>query len=214
MLQSSLITLVPSQAGKLVLPPQGKVITLPKLTVRQALHFPSREASSPSQAITPVSSQASGIPPNTTPAHLPSGGGSNSLLAIAHLPSGEGGNSSQATAVLPSSKGSSSSQVMAHLPSGEGRNASQATALLPSSEGNSVPQATNSPQAGQNSNPTRSVRQDHRCPPRHRAPQSSQENSTISWEDKPHYYPPVGPPRFLPMKNLTLSGSLTFPANP
>ena len=144
--------------------------------------LPSREASNPSQAITPVSSQVPGIPPNSIPAiaHLPSGEGSNSLpaaahlplgegssssQAIAHLPSREGDNSSQATALLPSSEGSSSSQAIAHLPSGVGSNSSQATALLPSSEGNSIPQATNSPQAGQISNPTRSVRQGHRHPP-------------------------------------------------
>ena len=131
-------------------------------------------------------------------AHLPSGEGSNSLPAAAHLPSGEGSNSSQA---------------IAHLPSGEGSNSSQATALLPSSEGNSISQSTNPPQAGQISNPTRAVRQGHRCPTRHRAPQSFQENSTISWEDNSTSTPPSRSPQALPMKNLTLSGSLTFPAN-
>ena len=106
---------------------------------------------------TTVSSQSSGIPPNSPPAiaHLPPREGSNSLLAAAHLPLGEG---------------SSSSQV---------------TALLPPSEGSSSPQVTNSPQAGQSNNSTRSVMQGHRHSPRHRATQSSQENSTISWEDNP-----------------------------
>ena len=147
-----------------------------------------------------VSSQASGIPPNSPPAiaHLPPGKGSNFPLATAHLPSGEG---------------SSSSQAIACLPSGEGNNASQATALLLPSKGSSIPQVTSSPQAGQFSNPTRSVRQGRRHSPRHRAPQSSQKNSTITWEDNPTSTP-VGCPKVLLMKNPTLSGSLTFPTNP
>ena len=109
-------------------------------------------------------------------------------------PPGKGSNSPPATAHLPSGEGSSSSQAIAHLPSREGNNVSQATALFPPSEGSSIPQATSSPQAGQFSNPTRSVRQGHRCSPRHRAPQSSQENSTISWEDN-STPPPSRPPQ-------------------
>ena len=156
---------------------------------------------------TPASSQASGIPPN-------------SPLAIAHLPLGEGSNSLPAAALLPSGEGSSSSQAIAHLPSGEESNSSQATALLPPSEGSSILQATaqpslregnSSPQSGQFSNPTRSVRQGCRHSSRHRAPQSSQENSTISQEYNLTTTPPAGHPKVLLMKNLTLSGSLTFP---
>ena len=138
-------------------------------------------------------------------AHLP-WEGSSSSQASALLPSGEGSNSSQATALLPPREGSSNPQAVAVLSSGESGNSSQATALLPPNEGSS------NPQAGQSNNP-RSVRQGCRHSPRHRATQSSQENSTISWDDT-SAIPPVAPPKVLPMKNLTLSGSLTFPANP
>ena len=103
--------------------------------------------------------------------------GSSSCQATTLLPSREGSNSSQVTALLPPSEGSSNPQAAAVLPSGEGSNSSQATALLPPSEGSS------NPQAGPSNNPTRSVRQGCRHSPRHRATQSSQENSTISWED-------------------------------
>ena len=169
--------------------------------------LPSREGSNS----TPASSQVSGIPPNSPPAiaHLPPQEGSNSTpagsqsgillnspLAIAHLPPREGSNSPQATAYLLLGEGRQFflGWAIAHLPSSKGSNSSQATALLPPSKGSSIPQATaqpslregnSSPQAGQLSNPTRSVRQGHRCSPRHRASQSSQENSTISWEDNP-----------------------------
>ena len=63
------------------------------------------------------------------------------------------------------------------------------------------------------SNQVRSVRQGLRHSTRHRALQSSQENSTISWEDSLTTTPSVGSPKGLLMKNLTLSGSLTFPTN-
>ena len=148
-------------------------------------------------AITQANSQAAGIPSNSLAiALLPLSKGSSipqansqamvptNSLAIAHLPAGEGNNSPLATAHLPS-EDSSSSQAIAHLPSREGSNPSQATALLPPNEGSSTPQASSSSQVGQVNNPTRSVRQGHRHSPRHRAPQSSQENSTISQEDNP-----------------------------
>ena len=165
-------------------------------------------------SIPQANSQASGVPPNSLAiAHLPPGEGSNSslatallppskgssipqansqasgvppnTLAIVHLPLSKGSNSPPATAHLPLGEGSSSPQAIAHLPSGEGSNASQATALLPPREGSSFPEATSSPQAGQSSNLNRSVRQGCRHSSRHRAPQSSQENCTISREDNP-----------------------------
>ena len=105
--------------------------------------------------------------------------GSSSSLAIAHLPLGEGSSSSQATAYRPPRERSSVSQAIAHLPPKDGSNSSQATAHLPPGEGNS------SPQAGQSNNQARSVRQGFRQYTRHRAPQASQENSAISWEDNP-----------------------------
>ena len=156
--------------------------------------LPSGEGSSSSQAITLLPTQEGS---NSTLADSQSQSGTpplNSPPAIAHLPPSKGSNSSPATAHLPLGEGSSSSQAIALLPSGEGSNASQATALLPS-KGSSIPQATSSPQAGQFSNPNRSVRQGHRHSSRHRAPQSSQENSTISWEDKPTTTNPNRPPQ-------------------
>ena len=123
--------------------PPGKVKTHSKLTIRQALSFPSREVSNPSQAIThlppeegsnstPAGSQASGIPPNSPPAiaHLPPGEGSNSLLAAAHLPSDEGSISSQAITHLPTQEGSNSTPAGSQ--SGSLLNSPLATAHLPS----------------------------------------------------------------------------------
>ena len=117
---------------------------------------------------------------------LPTGEGSNALPAVTHLPS-EGSNSSQATALLSPREGSSNPQPTAVLPPGEGSNSSQATALLPPLEGSS------NPQAGQSNSPTSSVRQGRRHSPRHRATQSSQENSTSSWEDPPPLHPLIAP---------------------
>ena len=193
-----------SQAGRQAstsLPP-GKVATQ---TSRQAgTLLPSREGRSSAQAIahlppregsnsTPAGSQSGALLPPNSPvaiAHLPPSEGSNSL-ATAHLLLGEGSSSSQAIAHLPSGKGSNSPPAIAHLPP-QASNPPQATAHLPPGEGSSTPQATahpshgegnSSPQADQLSNQTRSVRQGLRHSSRHRAPQASQENSTISWED-------------------------------
>ena len=46
------------------------------------------------------------------------------------------------------------------------------------------------------------------------APQASQEGHTTSREGNNSTTPPLGIPRVLLKKNLTLSGSLTFPTNP
>ena len=166
-------------------------------------HLPSEGSSfSQATALLPTGEGSNALPAS---AHLPSEGSSSSQ-ATALLPSGEGSNSSQATAFLPPSEGSSNPQAAAVLPSREGSNSSQATALLPPSKGSS------NPQAGQSNNPTSSVRQGCRHSPRHRATQSSQ-NSRISQEDT-STTPPGNPPKVLPMKNLTLSGSLTSPTNP
>ena len=188
--------------------------------------LPSREGSR-SSSNSPLAiahlppSEGSNSPPAT--AHLPSGEGSSSSQAIAHLPSHKGSNPPPAIAHLPPSEGSNSPPGIAHLPSGEGSSPSHATAHLPLREGNSILQATahqspgegnSSPQAGQLSNQARSVRQGLRHSTRHRTPQASQENSTISQEDNPTTTSPAGFNKGLLMKNLTLSGSLTFPTNP
>ena len=174
-------------------------------TIRQASTSPPGEDNNTLQ--TNIQAGTNPNPPLAI-AHLPPREGSNSLPATAHLPL-EGSSSSQAIALLPPvevcnsllaaahlpPEGSSSSQATALLPSGESSNSSQATALPFPSKGSSNPQVTDSPQAGHSNNPTRSVRQGCRNSPRHRATQSSQENSTISWEDIPTT-PPSSPPRF------------------
>ena len=90
---------------------------------------------------------------------------------------------------------------------------SQPTALLPSPEDRGPPNLPNT-QAGQSNNPTNYSRQGSRHPPRQSPPQASQEVHTTSWEGNNSTTPPLGIPRVLLRKNLTLSGSLTFPTNP
>ena len=90
---------------------------------------------------------------------------------------------------------------------------SQPTALLPSPEDRGLPNLPNT-QAGQSNNPTNYPRQGSRHPPRQRPPQASQEVHTTSREGNNSTTPLLGIPRVLPKKNLTLSGSLTFPTNP
>ena len=100
----------------------------------------------------------------------------------------------------------------ASLPQANTPPSSQPTALLPSLEDRGPPSLPNT-QAGQSNNPTNYPRQVSRQPPRQRPPQASQEVHTTSWEGN-NSTPPLGIPRVLPKKNLTLSGSLTFPTNP
>ena len=83
---------------------------------------------------------------------------------------------------------------------------SQASALLPSSEGSRPPNPPGT-QAGQARNPNNTLRQGSRCPPRHRPTQASQEVNTTSQEGNNPTTPPLGTPRVLLKKNLTLSGS-------
>ena len=190
-------------------PPPGEGSNISLATA----HLPTREAGSSSKATS----------------HFPSRERSSSSQAIAHLPHGEGSGSSQATVHLPPREAGSSSQATAHLPSGEGSSTSQAIAHLPSGEGSSSSQANTHPspwegrgnsQAGQVGNHVRSGRQGFRYSTRHRASQASQENSaasqadsTNSWEASSLLPSPIGFPKGLLMKNLTLSGSLTYPAD-
>ena len=146
--------------------PPGEGNNPPQTNSQAGTLLPSREGSSPSQAIThlppkegsnstPAGSQ-SGILPNSPPAiaHLPPREGSNSLLATAHLPSGEGSSPSQAITHLPPQEGSNSTPAgsqsgillnsppaIAHPPPGEGSNSPLATAHPPSGEGSSSSQA-------------------------------------------------------------------------
>ena len=91
-------------------------------------HLPLGEGSSPSQAFTHLPRQEGS---NSTPAGSQSGVLLNSPPAIAHLLPREVSSSPPATAHLSLGEGSSSSKAIAHLPSGKGSNSSQATALLP-----------------------------------------------------------------------------------
>ena len=141
--------------------------------------------------INPVNSQTNsqGLSPIHTPAiaHLPLGEGSNSLLGALHLPS----------------EGDSSPQSTSSTPAREENNSSQAN----------NPQSSSSPQSGQGNNPPRAGRQGTRHPPGNnpyylpRRPAQPPGKVTLP----PH--PPAVPTKVLPMKNLTQSGSLTFPTN-
>ena len=160
------------------------------------------------------------------------------LLAIAHLPPGEGSNSplaiagstllpstlpqlltfllvkeaihppcSQSSTLLPSREGSSSSQAIAHLPLGEGSSISQATAHLPLGKVTVLPRQVNQAiKLGQSGKALGSLPGiGHPRLPRRIALSPRKTTSPLP--------PPVGFPKGLLMKNLTLSGSLTFPTN-
>ena len=134
-------------------------------------------------------------------------------MAIAHLPPGEGSNSLPGAVHLPS-EDASSSQAIVLLPSGEENNSSQATSLPQHRERKSSPQSSRSTRAGQGNNPPGQAGKVIGAPPGTslhsppRRPVQPPGKATLP----PH--PPVGPTKVLPMKNLTLSGSLTFPTNP
>ena len=123
-------------------------------------------------------------------------------LAIAHLPLGEGSNSLPGAVHLPP-EGNSSPQSTSSTPAREENNSSQAN----------NPQPSSSPQSGQGNNLPRAGRQGIRHPPGNnphylpRRPAQPPGKVTLP----PH--PPSVPTKVLPMKNLTLSGSLTFPTN-
>ena len=147
--------------------------------------------------INSVNSQANSQSQGLSPIHT---------LAIAHFPPGEGSNSLLGAVHLPS-EGNSSPQSTYSTPTREESNSSQATPPP------SNPQSSSSPQAGQGNNPPRADRQGTRHPPGNnphnlpRRPVQPPGKATLP----PH--PPAVPTKVLPMKNLTLSGSLTFPTN-
>ena len=139
------------------------------------------------------------------------GEGSNSPLAIAHLPPSEGSNSSpacsQSSTLLPSRKESSSSQAIAHLPLGEESSSSQATAHLPLGYVTALPRQVN--QAIKLDQSVKALGGlpgiGHPRLPRRIVLSPKKTTSPLP--------PLVGFPNGLLMKNLTLSGSLTFPTN-
>ena len=162
------------------------------LTTPPSLPTSPVEDASLSQAITPLPPQ-----PNTSPApsHTSSQAGEDSALPQAGTtPPGEDASLSQvSTPPTP-------------LPS-------QPTALLPSPEDRGAPNLPNT-QAGQSNNPTNYPRQGSRHPPRQSPPRPPKRFILPPRKAITPPTPPLGIPRVLPRKNLTLSGSLTFPTNP
>ena len=129
----------------------------------------------------------------------------NQTLAIAHLPPGEGSNSLPGAAHLPSEAGSSPPQP----------NSTTAREENNSSQANSPP--TNNPsrasQAGHNNNPPGQAGKALGTPPG-----INPLNLPLRPAQPPGKVPlppdpPAVPAKVLPRKNLTLSGSLTFPTN-
>ena len=198
-----------------------------------AVQLPSEANSSPPQLLNQANNQtiSQGPPhlPTLAIAHLPPGEGSNSLPGAAQLPSEANSSPPQ---LLNQANNQTISQApshvqtpaIAHLPPGEGSNFPPGAAQLHSEANSSPPhppqprsstarEENNSSQAGHNTNPPRVNRQGTRLPPRLQPTQPSPEACTTSREGPPHPHPPTGPAKVLPMKNLTLSGSLTFPTN-
>ena len=229
-------------ASPLLFPGEGDGPRASQAGLGLGAHLPSGQGSNSSPQATAhlPSGERSNSPPAT--AHLPPREAGSSSQAPAHFPSGERSSSSQATAHLPPREGSGSSQATAHFPPREAGSSSQATAHLPPREGNSTGNCSSSfrgrkkffpgkysscprggrgnSQAGQVGNEVRSGRQGFRHSTRYMASQASQENSAASQADSTNSQEgtlllpsPIGFPKGLLIKNLTLSGSLTYPAN-
>ena len=127
--------------------PPGEGNNTTQINSQGGAPLPSREASSLSQAITPVSNQVSVVLPNSTfaMAHLPLGKGSSSSQAIAHRPSREGGIPPRPLlSFLPVKVAVPPRQLLTFLLRKEALSP-RPLLSFPSSEGNSIPQATNSP---------------------------------------------------------------------
>ena len=141
-----------------------------------------------------TNSQASQVPPlNQTPAiaHLPPREGSNSLPGAAHLPSEAGGSPPQPNSTTAR----------------EENNSSQA---------NSPPVSNNSSrasQAGHSNNPPGQVGKALGTPPGINPLNLPLRPAQPPGKVPPPPHPPAVPAKVLPRKNLTLSGSLTFPTN-
>ena len=145
--------------------PLGKEAILPQQVVRQALSFPlGKEAVLPRQLLTFLLGKEAIHPQQVVRQVLSFPLGKEPVLPrhLLTFPQVK-------EAILPR-------QLLTFL-LGEGNNSTPAIVHLPLGEGRS------SPQAGQSNNQARSVRQGLRWSNRHRAPQASTENSTISQED-------------------------------
>ena len=136
-----------------------------------------------------------GPSPNQTPAiaHLPPREGSNSLLGAVHLPSEAGSSPPQ-----PSS-----------TTAREENNSSQANSLPVTNN----PQSSRASQAGHSNNPPGQAGKALGTPPGINPLNLPLRPAQPPGKVPPPPHPPAGPVKALPMKNLTLSGSLTFPTN-
>ena len=190
--------------------PLGKETIHGRQAVRQVLPFLlGKAAFLPRQLLTFLLGKEA-VSPWQLLTFLP-GEGSNSPLATAHLPTREGSSSLPATAQLPPREVSSSSQATAHLLPGEGNSSSQSTTLPSLGEEVAIlRQANKLGQAGRVlgilpgiGHPRLSM--GTALPPRKTVLTPRKATPLLPF--------PVGFPKGLLMKNLTLSGSLTYPAN-
>ena len=199
--------------------PLGKEAIHHRQAVRQALSFPLGKGSSSSQATVHLP-PGEGDSSSQAIAHLPPRKGSNSPLATAHLPTGEGSNSLLATAHLPPREGSCSSQATAYLSSGEAGSSSRQLLTFPLGKVTVLPsqplilrqgkQAIKLGQTGRALGILPGIGHP-RLPRRIALP--PRQTALTPRKATPPLPSPVGFPKGLLMKNLTLSGSLTYPAN-
>ena len=109
---------------------------------------------------------------------------------------------------LPSEAGGSPPQS-GSTPAREENNSSQATS--PPVTNN--PQSSRAPQAGHSNNPPGQAGKALGIPPGNNPLNLPLRPAQPPGKVTPPPHPPAGPTKVLPMKNLTLSGSLTFPTN-
>ena len=140
-----------------------------------------------------TNSQGPSLNPTPAIAHLPPREGSNSLPGAVHLPSEAGGSPPQ------------SSSTTAR----EENNSSQATS--PPVTNN--PQSSRASQAGHSNNPPGQAGKALGTPPGNNLLNLPLRPVQPPGKVPPPPHPAAGPAKVLPMKNLTLSGSLTFPSN-
>ena len=132
----------------------------------------------------------------------------NQTPAIAHLPSREGSNSPLVAVQLPPEAISSSPQPRSTT-AREENNSSQAN----SPSVTNIPQYHRASQAGHSVNPPGQAGRVLGNPPGINPLNLSLRPAQPPGKVPPPPHPPAGPARVLLMKNLTLSGSLTFPTN-
>ena len=232
--EGSNLSQVSRQAGTLLPPGEGSNLS------QAGTLLPLWEGSSSSQAIAYLP-PGEGSSSSQTTAHLPPGEASSISQAIAHLPPGEGSNLSQAGrqsgTLLSHGEGSGSSQAIGHLPPGkEAILCQQLCTFLPGKEAVLPRLLLTFPQGKVTVLPRlplilpwwkevvipRQVNQAIKLGQAGRAlgilpgighSRLPRRIALSPGKTTPPLPSPVGFPKGLLMKNLTLSGSLTFPAN-